>query len=454
MPRRSGSAIPSAMHVVDAGHDVAVVDAPAVADHGLREGVAAADAAARVRAAARVAGRGEQHRVRLGVREVRAPAPGRSAVHADDRRQRPLGALRRHQHPFDLDAALPRPADRCARRGRPGPRRCASLNDDPARPGARRRDRTSPAPVRRRAPDASSRRRRRPSVITQAGVVIASPMNASPRHRSSRRPSSQMRPHALPVPSVRAYQSEPASAQDAAPTVSRSGQGSVAPPDARSIDPQAARQQAVVARVPLDDRDAVRSPARARGPPTATPARTGSPRSAPRDRGARPSPGTSPSPGDRSTRARRRCRRRPTRPPTRSGRADRPRSRHRRQVDQEQPPPRIAGPAHDRIGRRLRAGHGPRAPVESVRARVRGEDQQPPAVARPGDALGTTRRASRRAPARRRPRPSCTEADGPRAAGPTGTRVGSPSGDHAGVRSHDPPPVSATGTSLDPVPTT
>ena len=111
MPSRAGSAIPSAMHVVDARHDVAVVDAAAIADHGLRERVAATDAAARVREQTRVAGRRKQHGVRLGVREVRAPVPRRPAVDAHDRRERAFGARGRHQHALDLDAALAHPAD-------------------------------------------------------------------------------------------------------------------------------------------------------------------------------------------------------------------------------------------------------------------------------------------------------------------------------------------------------
>ena len=74
-----------------------------------------------------------------------------------------------------------------------------------------------------------------PSLITQAGVVTASPMNASSRQRSSCRPSSQMRPQAFPVPSVLAYQIESSSHHDASPTDCRSGQGSEVSPVARSI---------------------------------------------------------------------------------------------------------------------------------------------------------------------------------------------------------------------------
>src|SRR5262249_44419083 len=72
-------------------------------------------------------------------------------------------------------------------------------------------------------------------VTTHAGVVTASPMNAAPSQRSSRRPSSQILPHAEPVPSVLAYQSDAPSHQAARPTVWRSGQGSVVAPSARSI---------------------------------------------------------------------------------------------------------------------------------------------------------------------------------------------------------------------------
>ena len=57
------------------------------------------------------------------------------------------------------------------------------------------------------------------------------------------------------------------------------------------------------------------------------------------------------------------------------------------EIDQEQPPPRIARPANDRVGRGLGAADGSRAPIEPVRARVRGQDQQPGAVARPRHAL-------------------------------------------------------------------
>ncbi len=48
---------------------------------------------------------------------------------------------------------------------------------------------------------------------------------------------------------------------------------------------------------------------------------------------------------------------------------------------------RVAGPPDDRIGRRLGAVHGAGAPVEAVRAGIGGQDQQPPAVGGPGNAL-------------------------------------------------------------------
>ena len=118
-----------------------------------------------------------------------------------------------------------------------------------------------------------------PSVITQAGVVTASPMNASSRQRSSRRPSSQIRPQAFPVPSVLAYQSESSSHHEARPTVCRSGHGS-ATVAGREVDHhEAAGEQAVVARVALDDDGPSSHRARGPGPPSATTGRTACARS-------------------------------------------------------------------------------------------------------------------------------------------------------------------------------
>ena len=72
------------------------------------------------------------------------------------------------------------------------------------------------------------------SCVAHTGVVTSSPMNASPRQRSSRRPSSHIRPHAVPVPSHRAYQRESSSIHAAMPTVSRPGHGSDVVPSTRS----------------------------------------------------------------------------------------------------------------------------------------------------------------------------------------------------------------------------
>jgi hypothetical protein len=64
--------------------------------------------------------------------------------------------------------------------------------------------------------------------------VTSSPMKGAPAQTSSRDPSRPRRPHAVPVPSERAYHSEARSNHSTRPTVSRPGHGSLAPPDARS----------------------------------------------------------------------------------------------------------------------------------------------------------------------------------------------------------------------------
>ena len=79
-------------------------------------------------------------------------------------------------------------------------------------------------------------------------------MNASPRQRSSRRPSSHIRPQAVPVPSTLEYQSESSSIQPAMPDGlqirPRIGGRSV-----NQVDHlHAAVQEPVVARVPLGHR--------------------------------------------------------------------------------------------------------------------------------------------------------------------------------------------------------
>ena len=71
-----------------------------------------ADAPPRVRQQARVAGAREQDRVRLRVREERAPVPGGPAVHERQQRQRAHGPARRHQQPLDLEPVWRGPSDR------------------------------------------------------------------------------------------------------------------------------------------------------------------------------------------------------------------------------------------------------------------------------------------------------------------------------------------------------
>ena len=118
---------------VDAGHHVLEVHPARVADHRLRERVPPADAPPRVRQQARVAGAREQDRVRLRVREERAPVPGGPTVHERQERQRTLGTARRHQQALDLEPVRRRPPDRAhvgehrvgdhvvIERGEPGP---------------------------------------------------------------------------------------------------------------------------------------------------------------------------------------------------------------------------------------------------------------------------------------------------------------------------------------------
>ena len=200
MPSRSGSAMPCGDAVVDAGHDVAVVDRR----RRRRSRPARTRARARCCRAGWAAGTrspadGQQHRVRLGVGEVRAPVPRRSAVHAHDHRQRarrrraassasPRSRRRpRAVHRIVRTSGNTRPSTMCVVE-----RRSAATTSPVAviEPGELR------AAV--RAPGAWSTRPRRPRSTTHAGVVTSSPMNASSRQRSSRRPSSQTRPQALP----------------------------------------------------------------------------------------------------------------------------------------------------------------------------------------------------------------------------------------------------------------
>ena len=435
MPSRSGSAIPSAMHVVDAGHDVAVVDAAAVADHGLRERVPATDAPARVRAA--------------DTRSPPTPAAPRSARSRRStrpsstwvRRARtrssgsgPSAPCGRHQQTPSISTS-PSPIQRMVRTsGKTRPSTMWSLNDV-------RRDQVvrlviEPRELRRdavclmRGPDVggvgSDRARRRGD---------ASPMNASSRHRSSRRPSSQTRPQALPVPSVLAYQSESSSHHEARPDRLQVGPriGRARPSRGRSSR-RLPDEQAVVARVPLDDRDRVPRRARARAPPSATPART----------------------AVAAVRAARSRRATVAPVPTRA----RVIARHDRDDDVVAVPVDLP---HAQIGRadlgRGSPGRGRSGTAGAARRRAGERSDRAPARRRctaralqsrpyePGSAartssrapspdqatLSPTRRASRPASARRRPRASCTGAGGRRVIRSDRNASREPSGDHTGA---------------------
>ena len=205
--------------------------------------------------------------------------------------------------------------------------------------------------------------------------MIASPMKASSRQRSSSRPSSPMRPQALPVPSVRAYQRESSSHHEA-----RAHRLQVWPRIAHHAALQvdhhhAAGEKTVVARVPLDHGDAaavgrerqtfdlpfglVQRLDRARlevepGDHALVPTRARVVSRDDRDDGAVAVP------------------------------VDLPHAEVRRtdlagltscKVDQEQPPPRVARPAHDRIGPEAGAVHGTCAPVDAVRTWIGREHQ-------------------------------------------------------------------------------
>ena len=306
-------------------------------------------------------------------------------MHADDRREGAFGALGRHQHPFDLDAALPHPAHG-AHVGEDPALDDVLVERRPSYPGVRRV--VEPRQLRCLA----VRLMRRPDV----GGVVGD-------HAGGR--GDRVADERVAAPPLFTAPVEPDTAARVAGTVGtrvpeRTGVGpgrradrlQVRPGVGRAArrevdDPQAARQQAVVARVPLDDRDAIRIRRELealqlprglvqghRGPSREIEARdlrlvpTRARVIARHER----DDGVVAVPRDL--------------PHAQVGRTGLGRGTGG-EVDQEQPPPRIAGPAHDRIGRRLRPGHGPCAPIESVRARVRGEDQQPPTVARPRDAL-------------------------------------------------------------------
>ena len=69
---------------------------------------------------------------------------------------------------------------------------------------------------------------------SQDGFVRSGPMNASPSQRSRAATVEPQLPDRRPVPAYRAYQRRSASAHATRPTVSRPGHGSVAEPSARS----------------------------------------------------------------------------------------------------------------------------------------------------------------------------------------------------------------------------
>ena len=64
-------------------------------------------------------------------------------------------------------------------------------------------------------------------------------------------------------------------------------------------------------------------------------------------------------------------------------------------IDQEEAAAGVAGTSDDRVGRRRGAVDGTGAPVEAVGPGIRGEDEETGAVARPGDALGGARQGGR-----------------------------------------------------------
>ena len=232
MPRRSGSATPSAMQRRRRPSRPGSPSRPS-----RRSPPARTRAPGRCSPAGSAAGtrsrRREQDRVRLRVREERAPVPGGPAVH--ERRAAAAGPRRRA-----ASSAAPR-----------SPARLARSTGSSARRGTRcRRSTSSLNEVNRRHPARSWSNRASsggwpcawcvvhttepPSAIAHFGLVTSSPMNASPRHRSSTPPSSEIRPHAVPVPSQRAYQSDSSSIHSTRPTVCSPGHGSVVVPSARS----------------------------------------------------------------------------------------------------------------------------------------------------------------------------------------------------------------------------
>ena len=386
MPRRSGSATPMAMQCVDAGHHVLEVHPARVADHRLRERVAAADAPPRVRQQARVAGAREQDRVRLRVREERAPVPGGPAVHERQQRQRTLGTARRHQQALDLEPVRRGPPDRAhvgehrvgdnvvVERGEPGP--LPSVVIEPRELG-----RLAVRLVRGPHDGAAVGDR-----ALRLGHLVADERVAPPplvdgaveRDPSARRPG----PVAARVPErvVVDPLDEPDGLQ-ARPGIGRRPVGEV-------DDHHAAAQQPRVARVALDHGRA--PPVRREREPLERPGR---PVEGLRGAFGEVEPGDDravPPGGARILRDERDhdAVAVPVELPHAHARRPDLGDVAGREVDLEEAPARLARPDHGGVGRGFGAPHGSGAPVQAVAAGVGREHQQAIAGAGPRDRLG------------------------------------------------------------------
>ena len=257
-------------------------------------------------------------------------------------------------------------------------------------------------------------------------------MNAAPAQASSRRPSSQTRPAAVPRLSVRAYHSDVVVAPRDEPDALETGPRVARPARGQVDDLDRAADQPRVARVALDDR---RPPAIRGQRPAPRPARSVGTASA---WCGRQGPGrpraidTSRSPAGRPRRWPRPSRRRPSRPPRRSARAVRPRStspssRSIRKSRRQAPPGRMTSGS----------------PVASAHSTARAEKSRPYS---PRSAAITSRERPSADQATDSADPvSVAASDGspssaivygracPAVSGRTGRRVGVPSGDHAGA---------------------
>ena len=390
MPSRSGSADALGDTMVDAGHDVAEVDPAAVADHGLRERVPATLTAAGVGQQARVSGRRQQHRVRFGVGEVGAPVPRRTAVDADDRRQRALGAARCHQQALNLDVALAHPPDR-AHVGEH-----ASLDDVVVKGGHARP---------RRALAIEAREFGRPSVCLVRGPDVGSALADHARRRRHLVADERGPAPTLLAPTV---EPDPAAGVARCPRCSRTraSRRRTTRQDRPSRDRATGRstvaaaeveqhrlpdEQSVIARIPLDD-DGPRRVGRD-GEPFHLPGRVVQrARGSARPRSSRATSASyQPEP---EWSADHDCHDEVVTVPIELPDAAIVRAHlgglARCEVDEEQPASTSPGVARSGRGR-LGAVDGPGAPVEAVGARIGGQDEQSLAVGGPGEAFGRTR---------------------------------------------------------------